>query len=285
MGAGDKYAKLFDEYLPTLAEHEGRIAYMYLDSLGHLTVGIGHLMVRADADWTEATVRTAVAQVFTYGFTTGFAPVTRSAGLQNRAQSGALPRPWGCLRNDWMQSRDFDFMSVPLRMHFNAMPGVFGLPPLAALEFAPTTQAGPTLDAVTEDAVRIMKLPHTYKKKSGKNGTYGASHYRTSNRYAMTESGITRLAYDDVVKKIGELGGEKPFKNFDSFPQAAQIGLLDIAYQYGAHGAANHTKFSAAVQGMDWTAAAANVPSGVASETRTTWRKNQFKAAAPPPSR
>ena len=60
--------------------------------------------------------------------------------------------------------------------------------------------------------------------------------------------------------------------------------MIDLAFQYGAGGLAGHKAFAAAVAKKDWATAADNVPSGIAGPTRTKWREDQLRAAAPKPA-
>lgn len=272
--AKTKYAAFINDFMPTLQSpsHEGRIPYFYLDSLGHLTIGVGHLMAKHGS--TKDKVRTAVQQIFKYRFTqlngsrwTKFTEPT-SCTLSN--PRGSLGLELSTI-DDW-----FNKMCRPA-VPDHLIPGVWG-------SFTPSddylqSMSFPTLAMVTEDAVKVLAETIHYVTK-GKQHTFGATHYQHFNKYGLTEDGVDALAFDDVVQKITEVLGETNFKDFDLWPLSVEQSVLDLAFQYGAAGLNGHTKFSKAIADSDWKVAADNVPGGVSGNERTIWRVKQLRNAA-----
>ena len=272
--AKTKYAAFINVFLPILQSplHEGRIPYFYLDSLGHLTIGIGHLVAKHGS--SKDKVRTALQQIFKYRFTelngsrwTKFSEPTSCNFLNPRGSLG--------LELSTINDR-FNRMCRPA-FPDHLIPGVWG-------SFTPSDDylrlmSFPTLTMVTDDAVKVLAETTHYVTK-GKQHTFGAIHYQHFNKYGLTEDGVDALAFDDVVQKITEVLGETNFEDFDSWPLSVEQSVLDLAFQYGATGLNRHIKFSKAIANSDWKGAADNVPGGVSGNERTIWRVKQLRDAA-----
>ena len=294
-----KYKAFIDGFLPTLASsaHESRIAYMYLDSRAHLTIGIGHLLAKHEHRNDRAYVQAAIQAIFGYGFVMLAAPRPPQHGHKGPAvqpgPKGAPKPPPPPPAPSWW---DNVTSSAENWWHHLTGPGprrgpvvIIPIPERTTAPAAHPSTPGITVEKLTDDALKIMALDIHYTKTVGKKHPkvtkhiYGASHYRSYNRFALSESGIDRLGFDDVLAKISEVKGVRAFRNFDAFPEAAKQGVIDLAFQYGAGGLSKYTAFANAVAAADWATASAQVPAGTAGPTRTAWRRNQLAAAAPKP--
>ncbi len=132
-----------------------------------------------------------------------------------------------------------------------------------------------SIDSMVKEAVNIIKLGYGYKD--------AIRAYECYNSFQIWSSGIDELLGDDIRQKIRELVGEPAFAAFWTFPIDAQVALVDLAFQGGARGVANHTAFSTAVAANHWDAAAQAVPfsdTKTTQQARTNWRKDHFEAAA-----
>ena len=288
------YKAFIDAFLPTLSNkvHEDRIAYLYLDSSAHLTIGIGHLVAYHKQRNDRKVVRAAVETIFKYGFT-NLAPArpVEHGKKTHSVVPGPLGQPKGRPGMDPQVNPGSRATQAAGSDHL--LPGPHGTPmPAGATPPTPTLFPPVTVDLLTDEAIKIMALDiHYTKGKSKKKHTYGAPHYQSYNHYALTESGVTSLGFDDVLAKIKEVKSEAAFKQFDTFPESAKQAVIDLAYQHGAGGITWHrdkatkkrveTAFAQAVEKADWNTAADNVPTDSASEARTKWRRDQLRAAVP----
>lgn len=272
-----KYSSFIEGYLPILGDnaHEGRIAWMYLDSNGHLTIGIGHLIAKKGSD--KRTVRESVAAIWSYGFSSlRAAPPIRYGKATNSMTPGPVSvRSEGEFASVWNAGAGVCQETPQSQL----VPGVWGYSEPSGTKGASLHPIA-TVDSLTMQAVEILALGFRYHDAKKHSHTYGSSHYQPYNSYVLTENGIDRLAFDDVLAKIAEIKGESAFRDFDDFPESAQTAIVDIAYQGGAHGAARQSAFANAVKAQQWETAAAHVPFGnVAGPKRTEWRRAQLLAA------
>ena len=282
-----KYKAFIDAFLPTLANanHENRVAYLYLDSEAHLTIGIGHLLAKHPHRNDRQYVQASIQAIFKYGFTdlkTTKAPVhTKKANAAKPGPQGA-PKPPPPPTSWWSDATH----EAEQWWHDLWTPGPHGAPkPVTAnpthpkAPVAPPLVPGITVAKLTDDALKIMAMDIHYTKPDGSHHIYGAAHYKSCNRFGLTESGIDSLGFDDVLDKIKAVKNHQAFKDFDAFPESAKQAVIDLAFQRGDSGLARETAFANAVQKADWTAAAAQVPN-IAGPARTAWRRKQLQAAA-----
>jgi hypothetical protein len=299
-----QYATTIESFIPILTVHEGWIPYMYLDSQGSLTIGVGHLVVHAPGKgyphWTKPSVTSAVQDLFQYGFESSFLHLT-GLGLTSTTLSGIVPGPKPGLA-ELQMDRFLKGGCMCQVIEDNQKPGVWG-----GAEMFPGARQAPTVEAISEDAVNILGMNYQFqdpKKKKGDLSAYAASHYQRQNRFVLSDDGIHALAFDDIFSKIPAVKAVWP--KFGSFPQPAQLALLDIAFQgfpvtmkagskaTDAQKAFDNgtgpakTAFAAALAETppNFKKAASLVPqlstswyAGVKSD-RTSWRENQLLAAA-----
>ncbi len=283
-----KYKAFIDAFLPTLsnATHENRIAYLYLDSNAHLTIGIGHLLARHKYRNDRKYVQASLQAIFKYGFT-GWQ--TSKVPEHGKKENSVKPGPKGTPKPPPVPTSPWDeFTRAAERWwHDLSTPGPRGTPkPVTAHPSAPAAPAAPasstgiTVDKLTDDALKIMALDIHFIKKDGTHHVHGAEYYKSYNHYRLTESGIDSLGFDDVLDKISAVRSHQAFKNFDAFPETAKQAVIDLAFQHGDTGLANKTDFANAVGQADWSTAAAQVPTDSAGKDRTAWRRKQLLAAA-----
>ena len=269
-----KYAGLINAFIPILsdADHESPIPWMYLDTGGNLTIGIGHLMLKHEK-WTQASLRKAVVRISSYGFrSSNFFEI--GFQLTSRSISGRIPGAYPGL-SDTVFNRSLSGNSDASRIWENSQPGVWGY------NSPPSESNIPSVSAVLDDANKIMKIPGPYNFK--------APYYRKLNRFELTNDGMYALAFDDVLSKISLVKGR--FAKFDDFPQPGKFALIDIAFQGMPKGSIKHPAEQALESALakdppDWKAAAKTVPELTAtryagrSSNRTAWRIKQFSDAA-----
>ena len=138
------------EYFDQLEGSEGRIPYMYLDSKGNVTVGLGHLIESPEA----------------------------ATGLRFY---------WGRTVVDY----DYPASAEDIRWAFEAV----------------------------------------HKRQDLASG--GHTKFEPLTDIRMSQNDIGDLAVLDIWRKVQEIKRKTEFSGFDTFPPAAKLGLLDIAYNSG----------------------------------------------------
>jgi hypothetical protein len=89
----------------------------------------------------------------------------------------------------------------------------------------------------------------------------GGFAYEEVSHIDLTADEIERLFREDVEQKIREIKAEKEFEDFDSFPQLAKLGFLDVAFNAGVgkilqpKEARGFPDFTDAVRRRDWKSA------------------------------
>ena len=147
-----------------------------------------------------------------------------------------------------------------------------------------TDGSAATVDQIAADWVRVGALP----------GDRRASAYDSPTSLMLTQASVDALTLGKVQGFDASLRAMMPA--YDSFPDAAKIGLLDMAMNLGIGRAAQpgrpatglhaYQHFLAAVNANppDWSAAAAQCGRNThdpAFAARNDWTAQQFKAAAP----
>ena len=287
-----KYKTFIDAFLPTLAnaKHENRVAYLYLDSQAHLTIGIGHLLAKHAHRNDRKYVQASIQAIFKYGFTD---LKTTKPPVHTKKANAAKPGPKGAPKpppppTSWWDETAHEAEQWWHNLWTPGVPGPQGAPkPTTAnpthphAPVAPPLVPGITVEKLTDDAMKIMALDIHYTKPNGSHHIYGATHYKSYNRFGLTDNGMDTLGFDDVLDKISAVKTHTAFKNFDAFPESAKQAIIDLAFQHGDTGLANKTAFASAVEKSDWGTAATQVPTDNASTDRTAWRRKQLQAAAP----
>jgi len=127
------------------------------------------------------------------------------------------------------------------------------------------------------DAVMAAKPDKAKKEKP-----FPATHYETASTLIMTPTDIGERWLTDVKEFQRQL--PTYFKGFATYPSEARQAITDIAYQYGASGAANTAaggEIKTAAEDADWaTAGTLCAKLTYASASRNANRKKLFDAAA-----
>ena len=279
------YTRLIEALKPTFEEYEGRSPWLYLDSLGHLTIGVGHLVHMKGGSLDD--LETGIKELFPYGIlqmrtnsavaqdylsscqavADGKQKMADAEGVRNRTVKAAVAKldSLGHYKSLISSINSSSGLLTSARDD-GATPGVWGydLPDTGASES--------NVAVMVQEAQGLEKLAHGWKAP--------IVYFRCFNSYQLSEAGIDKLLADDIAAKIKEVKGEIPFKNFDTFPVPAQAAVIDLAFQYGAAGLATHAKFVAAIKKGDWAQAADACPAGVAQAERTQFRIDNLMQAA-----
>ncbi|MDE2101612.1 MAG: hypothetical protein KGL39_30480 [Patescibacteria group bacterium] len=103
--------------------------------------------------------------------------------------------------------------------------------------------------------------------------------YACSTSVTLTQEEIQLLLYRRLPEF--EQGLRQLYPGYDTFPDAAKLGLIDMAYNLGVYGLANnYPKFNAAVRAQDWATAATECHRNGPSQERNDWTAGQFNLAA-----
>ena len=276
-------SELIQALEPSFEKFEGRSPWLYLDSLGHLTIGIGHLVHKKGA--SRADLETGVSALFPYGIiqirthpdlarnywsacqavATGRQKNSPAEAVRNRTLNAAVAKlddlGLGALRS---RIDPVSGLLSPVSDE-GATPGVWGY------DLPDTDASASNLAVMVEEAGAIEKLPFGWK--------IPIVYFKCFNSFQLADRAIDQLLEDDIAAKIKEVKGQGTFKDFDKFPVPAQVAVIDLAFQYGAAGLAGKTDFASAVKNAGWGLAAAACPSGVAQAERTKFRVDHLKQA------
>lgn len=274
---------LSDKYRSIAIRWEGNVPWMYRDGLGYLTIGIGHLLYKPGQE--PRALDQNIKDLWKYDGgprTLRESPENALAFIQ--ACSGRKPGPqWGPV-NHFIQLVDGKTGEVAL---LNQKPtGVWGINLPGA--------GKPGWQVMVEEAKEIMRLPYGQADAAG--------FFRCYNSYEMTDGGVGQLFDRDVDEAVKQLKGmvwERPdpmrrsmdrkvmaypeFKDFDEFPLAVQVVILDLAFQLGASGVANYGQgeFRKAIGEENWKEAAKLCPQPADTQAnRNSWRKQMMDKAA-----
>jgi GH24 family phage-related lysozyme (muramidase) len=275
--------EFIDAYKPFAAQFEGTVPWMYRDSRGYLTIGIGHLLYKTGD--SLLVLQKAIKALFNHG--SGPRSI-RQKGAQAlsfvQACNSRKPGPY------WKSVQRFitsvDTASGAVGAPHDKVFGVLGI------ELPEDHESD--WQAMMKEAELIMKLPFGQHDAGG--------FFRCYNSYEMVGGDIDTLFRHDVHEAVMQLKGmhwvrpdahrrSKDFKaplypefqNFDKFPEAAKMAIVDLAFQLGAAGLANYGggAFRKAVGEQNWGRAAILTPQpSDAQEERNEWRKQQLEEAA-----
>ena len=145
------------------------------------------------------------------------------------------------------------------------------------------TQALATKDEIKADYKAVLDAkPDSQQFPKGKK----AESYQSATKLDMTPSDIGERWLADVKKFQAYLPGQ--FSGFANYPDGAKQALTDIAYQYGARGAAVNAaggKLKEMAEKGDWAGAADLCSKLEGSPGRNAKRKELFNSAAKVASR
>ena len=142
-----------------------------------------------------------------------------------------------------------------------------------SLAFVDSTGQPVSQDAILADFNRVSELAPGQSANS----------YRSSASPALLPDTIDSLLMNHVEYFDSRL--RERFSAFDSFPDPARLGLLDMIYNLGEKGLFNHfPHFMGCVDNQDWSGAAANCHRVGPGPDRNAWTRQQFLAAAAAPA-
>jgi GH24 family phage-related lysozyme (muramidase) len=132
-----------------------------------------------------------------------------------------------------------------------------------------TTQNQASLQAIESDFVAVTKQP----------GARPARYYRQFTALDLPNVEIDALFRARVDSFVAEL--RQAYSKFDSFPDSAQLALLDMAFNLGTNGLKKKfPKLNAAIDAQDWIGVAAESNRPDVNSVRNAAVKNLFTAAA-----
>lgn len=281
----DSTDKLVSSMKPSFEKFEGRSPWLYLDFLGHLTIGVGHLVHKKGGAQTD--LESGIKKIWSYGMN----QIRADAGFANEYLSACRSLPVGTVSGVshaavYNRTMTSAITSLKLIASYNSLiaqlgqsvgtttamvsdprvPGVWGYD----LPASDSDQANVTV--LIREAQHIEKLTVGWKLP--------IDYFQCFNSFELTDTAIDKLLNDDITSKVSEVKGEPSFKEFDSFPVPAQVAVLDLAFQFGARGLTNQTAFAAAVKKKDWLTAEKECPVQDTQADRTKFRKGNLHQAA-----
>lgn len=276
-------ASFIDAYKPFAIQFEGSVPWMYRDSRGFLTIGIGHLLYKTGSPLTD------LEKAIRFLWKTGSGPRSiRQSGTQAlsfvQACSARKPGPY------WKSVQRFittvDTAAGAVAAQHDKVYGVLGV------ELPKERQS--EWQAMVQEAQVLMKLPFGQRDAGG--------FYRCYNSFELVGPDIDALFEHDVNAVIGQIKGMQwvrpdanrrskdykaplypEFQEFDKFPDPAKMVLVDLAFQLGAAGLANYGggAFRKLIGEKQWGKAVRLTPQPEdAQEERNAWRIRQMEAAA-----
>lgn len=107
----------------------------------------------------------------------------------------------------------------------------------------------------THEKATDEEIAQDFRAVENEEPGYRASHYRQFTKLDLPEQAIDDLLDSRIAEFENGLRGE--FPGFDSFPEAAQAGLLDMAFNLGISGLVNKfPTFTRAARQQDWATCA-----------------------------
>lgn len=138
-----------------------------------------------------------------------------------------------------------------------------------SLAFVDSSGQPASQDAILSDFSRVSELAPGQSANS----------YRSSASPVLLPDTVDSLLMNHVKYFDGRLRAR--FSAFDSFPDPAKLGLLDMIYNLGEKGLFNgFPHFMGCVDNQDWSGAAANCHRVGPGPDRNAWTRQQFLAAA-----
>jgi GH24 family phage-related lysozyme (muramidase) len=105
-------------------------------------------------------------------------------------------------------------------------------------------------------AATAQQITDEFNNISRQRPAMAAANYRQFTQLDMIPAAIDALLDSDIEAKAA--GVRTNFRNYDSYPEAAQDALLDMAFNLGVHGLVDHfPHLKAAAEALDWRTCAA----------------------------
>jgi GH24 family phage-related lysozyme (muramidase) len=146
----------------------------------------------------------------------------------------------------------------------------------------PSEQAAQTIDFVDRQSQRKaspQEIADEYNNLSRQQSGMLASRYQQFTKLELPAATIQELLGTDIENM--ENGVRSAFRDYDAYPEPAQDGILDMAFNVGVSGLVKHfPTFKAAAEGQDWNTCAMQCHRNGISESRNEKTKELFLRAA-----
>ena len=212
---------LFDAMKPYLLAHEAAVPHLYLDSKGHLTIGIGHLVLRREDLRDNDKLQAALGLLSHPQY-----------GLMVPARThGPFPKPPMSMRpcvRTLVSAAELAYCGRgAIDMSTEVLtPGVWG---------------GDGADRNSDRLAQLSKDAAAALAVSGTN--LGWWNWADKTKVRMSNAGMMALKRHDFFGILdgggtwGRNGVRAKFHGFDKHPRDAQMAIMDIAFQNGPKGA------------------------------------------------
>ena len=147
---------------------------------------------------------------------------------------------------------------------------------------AKAAQALPFINRTTRNAGTAAEIATDFERVAKQPKAKAARYYRDFTALDLPEVQINVL----FQKRIDEFRGQlrRAYPKYDSYPNGAQLALLDMAFNLGAGALKNKwPKLNQAIEKLDWAAAAENCVRPDANAIRNSSTVALFKGAAATP--
>lgn len=151
------------------------------------------------------------------------------------------------------------------------------------LENAQEAKNLPFVDRGTNQPVHDNHKINAYNKvrNSPLSGTAGHRIFKPLTNIVISEADAVNQASKDLQAFIGELKMQRFYRDFDSFPVTAKMGLLDLIYTLGLPELLGQfNNFNPAVQSRDWKFAASESSRKKIASSRNQIVQQWFEEAA-----
>lgn len=124
------------------------------------------------------------------------------------------------------------------------------------------------------------QIARAFRIVAGKKAGMASGHYRLIPSVELTDNTMRALA---ATRIRGEFvpGIRRSFTRFDDYPTAAQIALVDCAYNLGVAGLAKFRKLITACEAGEWSTAARECHRSTCRPERNDWTAQQFAGLVP----
>ena len=266
--------ELFDFMAESLVRHEHPVPHLYLDSLGHLTIGIGHLVIKSNEALISARLEEELRLILRAEFglilpEPMYGPAAPTPGFRaGRKASSCERRLAGLFESAFCVPGEFspDVEPMPAMVEDRTALGL--------------RDSEKVVDFLREEAMAVLKDAAVQPKKG-----YGWWHWTSRTRWRMSMKGMMALKRHDFFGLLNGIpnryaGVRNRFTGFDEYPLPAQAAIMDVAFQRGDKGALN--LLGAASARGEWSELAKARRSAALSEykERNLKRAEWFEAAA-----
>ena len=148
-------------------------------------------------------------------------------------------------------------------------------------QLVPSAEFARTLRLVMRDsgeAASAQQIAEDYDNVSAQQAGMAAARYRPFTRLVMTQDDIDALLENHIGEFYAAL--QREISDFDSFPDAAQEALLDMAFNLGVSGLIKKfPKLVSAAGRQDWQTCAAECERRGIGEERNQATRRLFESA------